>query len=205
MKTIAAIKEVLSQVNAQVKQEEMELNALVRACATELARLTAELKVSHQRMSGEIALKLADLKARGLATDIPGLEGLLRQKTAVAREIAMVEQRIDERQQCRDQRTKLRAELQKIRGEMTTRRKTQLKAINANLGATIRDYTIFVKYDDAGITAEFEAFMQAKMTGTYLQDNVIGNICRHITPSELADLILEMNRDVIAAVAQIIA
>ena len=156
-------------------------------------------------MSGEIALKLADLKARGLATDIPGLEGLLRQKTAVAREIAMVEQRIDERQQCRDQRTKLRAELQKIRGEMTTRRKTQLKAINANLGATIRDYTIFVKYDDAGITAEFEAFMQAKMTGTYLQDNVIGNICRHITPSELADLILEMNRDVIAAVAQIIA
>ena len=203
VKTIAAIKEVLSQSNALVKQKEVELNALVRACASELTRLTGELKGSHQRMSGEIALKLADLKARGLATDIPGLEALLRQKTNVAREIAIVEQRTDERQQCRDQRTKLRAELQKIRAEMTTRRKAQLKAINANLGATIRDYTIFVRYDDAGITAEFEAFMQAKMTGTYLQDNVIGNICRHITPSELADLILERNRDVIAAVAQI--
>ena len=203
VKTVAAIKEVLSQNNALVKQKEVELNALVRTCASELTRLTGELKGSHQRMSGEIALKLADLKARGLATDIPGLEALLRQKTNVAREIAIVEQRTDERQQCRDQRTKLRAELQKIRAEMTTRRKAQLKAINANLGATIRDYTIFVRYDDAGITAEFEAFMQAKMPGTYLQDNVIGNICRHITPSELADLILERNRDVIAAVAQI--
>jgi hypothetical protein len=86
---------------------------------------------------------------------------------------------------------------------MTTRRKAQLLAINANLGATIRDYTIFVRYDVAGITTEFEAFMQAKMTGTYLQDNDIRNVCRHITPSDLADLILERNRDVLAAVAQI--
>ena len=41
------------------------------------------------------------------------------------------------------------------------------------------------------------------MTGTYLQDNDIRNVCRHITPSDLADLILERNRDVLAAVAQI--
>ena len=128
VKTIAAIKQVISESNALVKQKEVELNALVRACATELTRLTGELKVSHQRMSGEIALKLADLKARGLATDIPGLEALLRQKTAVAREIAVVEQRTNERQECRDQRVQLRADLQKIREDMTARRKAQLAA-----------------------------------------------------------------------------
>jgi len=203
VKAIAAIKHVISESNALVKQKEVELNALVRACATELTRLTGELKVSHQRMSGEIALKLADLKARGLATDIPGLEALLRQKTNVAREIAVVEQRTNERQECRDQRVRLRADLQKIREDMTARRKAQLVAINTNLRATIRDYVIFVRYDDAGITTDFETFMQAKMTGTYLQDNDIHNICGRVTPSALADLVPERKREEIAATTQI--
>ena len=86
---------------------------------------------------------------------------------------------------------------------MTLRRKDQLKGINANLGGTIQDYTIFVKYDDAGITAGFESFVQEKMRGTYLQDNVIENLCGRITPSELADLVLARNCEKIATTARI--
>jgi hypothetical protein len=44
------------------------------ACAAELTQIVATLKISHQRMSGEVAVKLADLKSRGLTTGIPGLE-----------------------------------------------------------------------------------------------------------------------------------
>lgn len=202
-KTMAAIKAALLKNNAAVKQKELELNALLKSCAKELTKLGGELKVSHQRMSGEVATKLADLKARGLATDIPGLESLLRQKTSVAKEIAGVEQRTGEREQCREQRTKLRAELKEVREKMTARRKAQLKGINANLGGTIKDYTIFVKYDDAGITAQFESFIQEKMHGTYLQDNLIENLCSRIRPSELADLVLERNHEKIATMAKI--
>lgn len=202
-KTMAAIKAALLKNNAAVKQKELELNTLLKSCAKELTKLAAELKASHQRMSGEVATKLADLKARGLATDIPGLELLLRQKTSVAKEIAGVEQRADERKQCREQRTKLLAGLKEVREEMTSRRKAQLKGINVNLGGTIKDYTIFVKYDDAGITAEFESFIQEKMRGTYLQDNLIENLCSSITPSELAGLILERNPEKIATTAKI--
>jgi len=154
-------------------------------------------------MNADVATKLADLKARGLATDIPGLEALLRQKTSVAKEIAAVEQRTDERKQCREQRKKLRAELKEVREKMTARRKAQLKGINNNLAETIKDYTIFLKYDDAGITAEFESFMQQKMHGTYLQDDLIENVCSHITPSELADLVLERNCEQIAKKSEI--
>ncbi|MCK4356838.1 PHP domain-containing protein [Candidatus Bipolaricaulota bacterium] len=89
-KTMAAIKAALLKNNEAVKQKELELNALLKSCAKELTKLAEDLKVSHQRMSGEVATKLADLKARGLATDIPGLELLLRQKTSVAIEIAKV-------------------------------------------------------------------------------------------------------------------
>jgi DNA repair ATPase RecN len=201
--TMAAIKAALLKNNAAVKQKELELNALLKSCAKELTKLARELKVSHQRMSGEVATKLADLKARGLVTDIPGLEFLLRQKTSVAKEISGVEQRTDERKQCREQRTKLLEKLREVREKMTARRKVQLKGINANLGWTIKDYTIFVKYDNAGITGEFETFIQDKMHGTYLQDNLIENVCSRITPSELADLILERNHQKIATTAKV--
>lgn len=200
---IAAMKAAIAANNAAIKQKELDLNVMLKAVAKELSKHTAELKVSHQRMSGEIATKLADLKARGLATDIPGLEALLKQKTSVATDIASVEQRGDERTQCRDQREKLRNDLKEVREKMTERRKAQLKGINANLGVTIKDYTVFVKYDDAGITADFERFMQQKMHGTYLQDNVIENVCSRITPSELADLVLERNHQKIATTAKV--
>lgn len=202
-KTIAAIKAALLASNSAVKQKEQELKTLLKSCAKELVKFAGELKVSHQRMSGEVAKKLADLKARGIATDIPGLEQLLRQKTSIAREIAAVEQRTNERKQCREQRTKLRTELAEVREQMTTRRKTQLKGINGNLATTITDYTIFVKYDDAGITAEFESFMQEKMHGTYFQDNLIENLCSRITPSELADLVLECKHEKLAGMVSI--
>jgi len=198
-----AIKAELLRNNAAVKQKELELNTLLKSSAKELAKLAGELKSSHQRMSGEVAMKLADLKARGLATDIPGLELVLRQKTSVATEIAAVEHRTDERKQCQEQRTKLRTELKEVREAMTTRRKAQLKNINAGLGSTIKDYTIFVKYDGAGITAEFESFLQEKMHGTYLQDNLIQDLCSRITPSELADLVLARDYDEIARMANI--
>jgi DNA repair ATPase RecN len=201
--TIAAIKAALQKNNDAVKQKELELNAILKSCAKELTKLAGELKLSHQRMSGEVATKLADLKARGLTTDIPGLEALLRQKTSVAKEIAGVEQRTDERKQCREQRSKLRVDLKEVREEMTARRKAQLKGINANLAETIKDYTIFVKYDDAGITAEFASFIQEKMHGTYLQDNLIENLCSRITPSELADLVLDRNCQKIATKTRI--
>ena len=202
-KTIAAIKKALRKNNEAVKQKELELNALLKSCAHELNILVDELKDSHQRISGEMATKLADLKARGLATDIPGLELLLRQKSLTAKEISGVEQRAGEIEQCREERTKLRSELKKVRAKMTERRKAQLKGINANLAETIKDYVIFVRYEDAGITAEFESFIQEKMHGTYLQDNLIENVCSRITPSELADLVLDQNHQKIASTAKI--
>jgi DNA repair ATPase RecN len=202
-RTRAAIKAALVKNNAAVKQKEIELNALLKACAREINGLAQTLKVNHQRIGMEVAAKIADLKSRGLASDIPGLELLLRQKTAAGREIAAVEQRAGELRQCQNERAELRKKLAEVRTEMTTRRKAQLRGINSNLGVTIRDYTIFLKYDDAGITTEFRTFLQQKMQGTYLQDNVIASICDRITPSDLADLVLNRDSRNIAATAQI--
>ena len=41
--------------------------------------------------------------------------------------------------------------------------------------------------------------MQEKMRGTYLQDNLIENLCSRIAPSDLADLVLSRDSAKIAA------
>ena len=117
------MKAALDANNKAVKLKEAELNSLLKSCAKELTKLTGELKVNHQRLNGEVVTKLADLKSRGIATDIPGLEILLRQKTSIATDIAAVEQRSDERKQCRDQRERLRGELKDIRASFARMQK----------------------------------------------------------------------------------
>ena len=202
-KAIAETRAAFETTNQTIKQLETQLNSAVGNCAITLRKLANDLKVSHQRMTAEIAAKIAELRARGQATDLVGLTALLQQKSTLATEIAAIKQRSQERVQCRDERQKLRTELAAIRVKMTDRRKAQLKGINANLAATIRDYTVFVRYDDAGITTEFQEFLQQKMHGTYLQDNLIESVCSRISPSDLADLVLDRNHQKLAVTAKV--
>jgi hypothetical protein len=83
------------------------------------------------------------------------------------------------------------------------RNKKQVGKNGPAIAADIRDYTIFVKYDDCGITAEFVTFMREKMHGTYLQDNLIEALCSNIAPSELADLIRDQDAPNIAVIGNI--
>ena len=202
-KALADIRATFDATNAVIKQLETQLNSTVKATAVTLRKLAADLKASHQRMNGEIANTIADLRARGQASDLAGLNTLLHQKSTLATEIAAIEQKAQERNQCRDERNTLRADLAAVRDQMTERRKAQLKGINANLSTTIRDYTVFVRYDHAGITAEFEEFLQTKLHGTYLHDEVIANVCRRVTPSELADLVLSVNHQKLSVTAKV--
>jgi hypothetical protein len=203
VKALQYAREAFEASNDVIKRLEGELNSNTRNTAIILRRVVKELKDSHQRMSSEVAKVIADLRARGQASDLAGLNALLTQKSTLAKEIAKIEQGSDERNQLREQRLRLRDALKKVRLEMTERRKAQLRGINANLSTTIKDYLVFVKYDDEGITSEFEEFLKAQMHGSYLQDNVIANVCRLIAPSDLADLVLERDIAKIATQADI--
>ncbi len=200
---LASIKDTINTSNAAIDRKEAELKSLLEATARTLQTQAAQLKASHLRMSNEVAVKLADLRAQGLATDLTGLERLLRDKTTVGREIAAVQQRTNELNKCREERATLRVRLAKVRSDLTARRKAQLADINRNLAATIKDYTIFVRYEDAGITDAFECFLQEEMTGTYMPDAAIESLCRNITPSELADLVLARKEDALVAKAKV--
>lgn len=200
---LLTIRQTLDATNAVLKAKAAEINAELKEKARELNKHCSDLKTNHARMDGEMAVKVAELKAKGLAVNIAELEQLLRQKAAVGKEITGVEQRGTELQTCRDQRTKLRRELNELRQKMTERRKAQLKSINQNLALTILDYMVFVRYDDAGIIDEFFAFVQSKMTGSYFQDQTARQLCERVTPSDLAEWVLARNVAQIASTAGI--
>lgn len=202
-RVLQSINDTLDKTNATLKLKTVEINTILKESAQALTKLCAELKANHSRMDGEMALKVADLKTRGLAGSVAELEQLLRQKGTLGKEIAVVEQRSNELVQCRDQRKKMLAELAEVRTKMTERRKAQLKGINENLTLTIKDYTVFVRYDDAGITAEFCTFIENKMTGSYLQDQTIRQVCGKIKPSDLATWVLARQESTIASAAGI--
>ncbi len=196
---LQAIQNELDATNKNLGLKAKETNAILKECAIRLAKHCADLKTNHARMDGEVAAKVADLKARGLVGNIAELEQLLRQKGATGKEIALVEQRSNELEQCRAQRQKLLADLAEVRSTMTERRKAQLKGINQNLAVTIKDYTVFVRYDEVGIADEFCNFIQKKMTGSYFQDQTIRQVCERTTPSDLANWVLCRDHGKIAA------
>jgi len=200
-RVLQSIHETLNAKNAKLRQKTTEINAILRECAQELSKHCAQLKANHARMDAEVASKIAELKTKGLAGNIVELERLLRQKESLGREIALLEQRRNELDECRAQRKELLAQLTKVRAKMTEQRKAQLKDINQNLRLMIRDYVVFVRYDDAGITEEFCKFIMGKMTGSYLHDQTIRQICARITPSDLATWVRARQSEQIASAA----
>ncbi len=183
------ISSLIESSNKWIKEKEDELNQFLKTRASDLAVLVKNLRENHNLIGVEVTKELAKLRAAGISTNIPGLEALLKQKTSLATEIAKVEQRANERKELRDERSDLLSKLFEVRDQITRRRKNQLRNINKNLRKIIQDYVIFVRYDDSGITTEFEKFLQENLHGTYIQDHVIENICNSITPNELAKLV----------------
>ncbi len=193
---LQSVRNVIDATNAELKAKTDEINAFLRLRSKELTALCAQLKTNHIRMDTEMAAKVADLKARGLAGNVTELEQLIRQKGNTGREITSVEQRSTELAGYKDQRAKLLKSLAEVRQQMTTRRKDQLRSINQNLSLTIPDYLIFVRYEDSGITDAFSAYLKLKMHGSYLQDQTIEQICMRVTPADLSTWILA--RDLVA-------
>jgi energy-coupling factor transporter ATP-binding protein EcfA2 len=188
---ISEIKSTLQTGNRLITEKESEINATLRSASVELSRLAAELKTSYQRLELDVSSKVAALKDKGIVSDMTSWNALLKQRQAVATQITQLELQMPELDKCRAERKEILEKVRTARDEMAVRRKRQLAAINSNLKTTINDYVIFVHYDPSGITAEFEAFLQDKLTGTYVHDSVILEICKNVTPQRLAELLIK--------------
>lgn len=203
VKVLQSIRETIDAANAELKRKADEINVSLKEFSKQMEAHSAALKANHVRMDAEIALKVADLKSKGLAGNIAELDLLLRQKTATGRDISTIEQRAVELTQTRAQRRQLLEQLAGVRSQMTERRKAQLQSINDNLASTITDYLVFVRYDTVGIIDDFVQFILDQMQGSYLQEQTARQLCERVTPSQLAGLVLKRDVAGIATAAGI--
>lgn len=195
------IRNTLEEANAFLRQKAEEVNKRLATIGSELEAKVTALKANHGRMEFELATKIAGLKAKGLAGNLAELTELLQQKGNLGTEIAAIELRQPDLLGCRGKRRDLLNQLSLIRNEMTARRKAQLADINRNLTTMIADYVVAIKYEESGVADEFFDLLQLKMTGSYFPDPSAKLMCEKITPKALAGLIIEKDREKLAAAA----
>jgi DNA repair ATPase RecN len=189
------IEDTFGKANEFLKQKASEINAELKAKAKELDSHCSALSANHAKIRAALAPKIADLKSKGLAGNLSELEQLLARKKQLGKEITEIEQKAVDLKSQREERVRLRSALSDVREKMTARRKAQLAKINANLGRTLQDYTVFVRYEAEGIIDEFLEFIKLKMAGTYFPEQAARTLCSRVTPSELGDWVRKRDVD----------
>ena len=188
-KELGNLRAVIEDSNELLTTKATELTEELKVKAAEIDRHLSALKQSHAKLDEEIATKIADLKTRGLAGDMTEIAQLIKDRAALTVEVTKTDQKKTTLQAIRRERTEFLNELVSARQKMTSRRKAQLLEVNKNLSQSIKDYKVFVKYDDAGIVDEFQGFLQSKMAGSYFQEVTCKAVCESLTPQELVDLV----------------
>lgn len=80
------------------------------------------------------------------------------------------------------------------RAERTQRRKGQLTGINQVLGSTIKDYRVYLRYDNDGLSDHFVGYVRAAMQGSYFHEDGTKTLCTKLTPKQLAELLEAKDR-----------
>jgi hypothetical protein len=189
LEILEKIKTQIESANAFLAKEEEQINQGLKRFAKQLRTGLDALDIKHKELDEGLGLKVADLRQKGLSGSVEELNALIKQRTALAAEIARIERREPELKKLLEERTRLLQELNKVREQVIDRRKAQLSAINKNLTATIKDYSVNLYYDPRGIIDEFKLFVLDVMHGTYFQEDAIEAFCPQTTPQDLASLI----------------
>lgn len=187
---LGKIKTEIEQVNIFLDEKEKEIKTRFGAAGAKITAALNEIKKSQTTIQAELNVKITELQKKGLTGSISELQALLKRRSTITLEINKILGQKGQLAQLRKDREKYLAELAAVRAEILERRKAQLVSINQNLTNTIEDYHVYLHYDPAGITDEFQNYILEKMHGTYFHEDAAIQFCPLITPPELAILVL---------------
>jgi len=191
----------IEDTNGFLNQKEAEITAGLKSASAAMAKVLSSLKQQHLRMESELNSKIGELRAKGLSGNITELQTLLKQRNAVSGESTRIERQRAQLEKLRSDRQEMVADLHTTRETMMERRKNQLKSINKNLMSTIKDYTVFVRYEASGIIEEFVTHVMEVMHGSYFQEEPARKFCLATTPAALAALVRKKDITSIGAIA----
>jgi hypothetical protein len=189
VQAFAEARAAIDSTNSYLTAEEERLNSELKNSAARLDVAVNTIAGVHAGFDALVSTRINDLQKKGLSGSVQELHNFIRQRSAVANEIARIQAQAPQLQQLRDERRGMLKRLGEVRNEITARRRAQVKGINSNLAETIKDYTVAVYYDNRGSIAKFKDFVSEKLHGTYFQEDSITLLCSETTPELLAHFV----------------
>jgi hypothetical protein len=190
----------IDSANALFIENEKAINQDLKKKARAVREALKSIQALHTEFEKRIAEKLNELRAQGLSGSVDQLNVLIGQRKKLSAEVIKISNQRAQLIETRKKRAALFADLKSTRDAILERRKAQLRTINDNLQKTIKDYSINLYYDDAGITEEFRKVVLETMHGSFFQEETAELLCVATTPQELALWVLEKNLNQLAAV-----
>jgi len=202
-KHLADAKGVIDRANAFLKKQETTLNQGFKDLAKELDGILGHLQGRHKQLEAALADGIQKLRDQGLSGSITELNTLIKLQSTASAEVSRIRAQEPRVKELREKRRALLEDLEAVRAEMAARRKTQVTAINDNLSRTIRDYTVIVYYNPAGIIDEFAGLVLDVMQGSFFPEESCRKLCAATTPYELATLVRGRKIDSIAKLGDV--
>ena len=179
-------KTIIEKANTFLVAEEKRINSELVRHAKDLRATIHALGDLHKDFDKDIGEKIAELRKKGLSGGIDELNLLIKRRTTLAAEITRTQSQSGDLKKLEQERVNLLGELGNVRDAIMNRRKAQLSAINKNLASTIKEYSVNLYYDPAGIIDDFKKLVLEVMHGSYFQEDAAEPLCRSTTPHDLA-------------------
>ncbi len=183
------IEQLVNLTNKYFKDEQIIISNYLKEIAVKAKETINAIDTILDERQQELNDKMIPFREQGLSGTILELQQLVNKKNDILKEIGKINAQNDFLQEIRSQRGQFIAELYKVREEIAKLRKGQLKSINRDLARIIIDYTVYLHYDETGITNQFKEFLMRTMRGSYFPEEIAGNVCKKVTPGQLAGLI----------------
>lgn len=201
--TVAAFEEsgkIIERVNALLKAEEAKLNEALRQHAKELRAALKPVPDRHVKWEQRVSAKIAELRKQGLSGNVSQLNQLIALRTQLTTALTKLDSQRERLAETQTRRTELLRKLSEARTTLSSRRRAHVAAINETFKRTIYDYSVFLRYDTAGICEEFIALMSELMNGSFMQDKDIERLCRAVDPMRLAEMVRDEDEEGLASI-----
>ncbi|MBE3065029.1 MAG: AAA family ATPase, partial [Spirochaetes bacterium] len=191
--------EAIARTNDWLKTEEERIGKTLKTAGVELREALKAVPDRHAKWEERIALKIDELRKQGLSGNVAQLSQLVAQRGHLTADITKLAGQQERLAETRSRRTTLLEQLSVVRATLSSRRRSQVSGINETFKATIRDYSVYLRYVPGGLNADFVNLLTEVMHGSFMQDKDIERLCASTSPQALAELVKAANKSAIAA------
>jgi hypothetical protein len=172
-----ACESIVAKTNEWLKSEEVRISSRLKEASVELKEAVKPVAARHVKWEERIAFKIDELRKQGLSGNLTQLSQLVAQRSQLTTEINKLAAQQAQLIETRKRRAELLTQLSGVRATLSSRRRSQVSAINQAFKTTLRDYSVYLRYVPGGINTDFVGLVSEVMEGSFMQEKDIEKLC----------------------------